>query len=93
MVIPIGPRLVPSAPFTLYIFVCTNVDLGCSLLKHASDIHEIVVLVSNRDIMLFLLIVMGKFMAYFMLLNLTLIILSVHDSHPESDEESRIFRF
>ena len=59
------------------IYFCTNVGLGCSLLKHALDIHEIVAPVSNRDIVLFLLIVTGKFAAYFMLLNLTSIILSV----------------
>ena len=63
---------------------------GCSLLKHAFDIHEIVAPVSDRDIVLFLLIVTGKFMAYFMLPHLTLMILSVHDSHAESDEESRL---
>ena len=90
MVIPIRPRLFPLAPFTLYICVCTNVGLDCSLLKHASDTHEIVTPVSNRDIVVFVLIVTGKFMAYFMLLNLTLIILSVHDSHSKSDEETRL---
>ena len=90
MVIPIGPRLFLLAQFTLYIFVCTKVHLGCSLLKHALDIHEIVVPVSNRDIVLFLLIVTRKFMAYFMLVNLTSIISSVHDSHSESDEESKL---
>ena len=45
--IPIGPRLFPSAPFTLYTFVCTNVGWGCSLMKHAFDIHEIVAPVSE----------------------------------------------
>ena len=40
--IPIGPRLFPLVPFTLYVFVCANVGLGCSLLKHAFDIQEIV---------------------------------------------------
>ena len=63
VVIPIGPKLFPlSALFTLCIYLCTNFDLGCSLLKHALDIHEIVAPVSNRDIVLFLLIVIGQFM-------------------------------
>ena len=53
MVIPIGPRLFPSASFTLYVFVCTTVGLGCSLSKHAFDIQEVVAPVSNRDIVLF----------------------------------------
>ena len=90
VVVPIGPVLFPSALFTLFVFVCTNFGLGCSLLKYALNIHEIVVPVSNRHIVLFLLIVTGKFMTYFMLLSLTLIILSVHDSHSESDEGSKL---
>ena len=90
VVIPIRPQLFPLTPFTLYIYVCADFCLGCSLLKHALDIHEMVDPVSNRNIVLFLLIVTGKFVAYFMLLNLTSIILSVHDSHSESDEESKV---
>ena len=90
VIISTGPRLFPLAAFTLYIFVCRYFGLGCSLSKHALDIHEIVALVSNRYIVLFLLIVTGKFMAYFMLLNLTWIISSVHDSHSEPDEESKL---
>ena len=39
---------------------------------------------------LFLLIVTGKFAAYFILLNLTSIISSACDSPSESDEESRL---
>ena len=88
--IPIGPRLFPSAPFTLYIFVCTNVDLCHNLSKHVFDIHETVVPVSNIYIVLFLLIDTGKFVAYFMLLNLISIISLVCDNHSESDEESRL---
>ena len=90
VIVPIGPRLFPSVLFTLYIFVCTNFGLGCILSKHALGIHEIVVPVSNRDIVLFLLIVRGKFTAYFMMLNLTLIISSVCNSHSESDEELKL---
>ena len=90
MVIPIGPRLFPSAPFTLYIFICTNIGLDYSLLKHALDIHDIVAPVSNRDIVLFLLVVTGKFTTYFMLFSVTSIISSVHDCHSESDEESEL---
>ena len=90
MVIPIGLKLLLSAPFTLYVFVCTNVGLGCSLSKHAFDIQEIVTPVSNREMVLFLFIVTGKFASYFILLNLTSIILSALDSHSESHEESRL---
>ena len=90
MVIPIQPRLFPSALFTLYICVCTNFGLGCSLLNRALDTREIVAPVSNRDIVLFLLMVTGEFMVYFMLLNMTLIISSVCDSHSESDEDSKL---
>ena len=64
--------------------------LGCSLLKHDLDINKIVALVSNRDTVLFLLMVSGKFVAYFILLNLASIISSVHDTHSESDEESKL---
>ena len=46
--------------------------------------------VSNKEMVLSLLIVTGKFQAYFALLNLTSIISSAHDSHSESDEESRL---
>ena len=60
------------------------------LSKHTFDIQEIVAPVSNREMVLFLLIVTGKFTAYFILLNLTSIIASAHDSHSESDEESRL---
>ena len=90
VVVPIGPRLFPLALFTLYIFVCANFGLGCSLLKHAFDIHEIVAPVSNRDTVLFLLMVTGKFVAYLMLLSVTSIISLVCDSHSESDEESKL---
>ena len=89
VVIATRPRLFPSALFTLFIFVCTSFGLGCSLLKHALDIHEMVASLSNRDIVLFLLMITGKFVAYLMLLNLALIISSVSDSHSESDEESK----
>ena len=46
--------------------------------------------VSSKDMVLFLLIVTGKFVTYFVLLNVTSIILSSHDSHPESKEELSI---
>ena len=90
VVIPIGPRLFPSALFILYMFVCTNVGLCYSLSKHAFDTQEIDAPVSNRDVVLFLLNITGKFVAYFMLLSFTSIISSVSDSHSESDEESRL---
>ena len=67
----------------IYLFVCTNVGLHCSLLKLVLDIHEIVASVSNRDKVFFLIIVTGKCVAYFMLLNLTLIISLVYGSHYE----------
>ena len=65
VVVPQGPRLLPLASFTLYIYVCINVGLGSSLSKHAFDIQEMVVPVSNKDMALFLLIITGKFVAYF----------------------------
>ena len=92
VVIPIEPRLFPLASFTLYVLVCTNVGLGCSLLKDAFGIQDMVAPVSNRDTGLFLLIVTGKFAAYFMLLNLTSIISSAHDSHSEYDEETSCYQ-
>ena len=90
MVILIGPRPLPLVPFTLYVCVCTNCGLGCSLSKHAFDIQEIVALVSNKEMVLVLLIVTGKFEAYFILLNLNSINLSAQDSHSVSDEESKV---
>ena len=79
-----------SAPFTLYVCVCINVGLGSSLSKHPFDIHEMAVPVSNKDMVLFLLVVTGKFVIHFILLNLTSIILFACDSHSKSKEESRI---
>ena len=87
MVVPRGLRLLLSAPLTLYMCVCFSVGLGSSLSKHDFDIQEMVVPVSNKDIVLLLLIVTGKFAAYFMLVNLTSIILFSLDSHSESEEE------
>ena len=84
VVVPWRPRLLPLAPFTLY--VCGSVGLGSSLSKHAFDIQEMVVPVSNKDMVLFLLIVTVRFTAYFVLFNLTSIISSSHDSHSESEE-------
>ena len=43
---------------------------------------------SNRDIVSLLLIVTGKFVAYFILLSLTLIILFSFDNLSESEKES-----
>ena len=80
-------RLMPLAPFTLYVCVCVSVGLGSSLSKQAFDIQEMVVPVSNKDTVLLLLIVTGKLVAYFLLLNLTSIISFSHDSHSESEEE------
>ena len=64
MVIPSRPRLFQLAQFTLFVFVLTNLDLGCSLPRHDLEIHERVAPASNRDIVLFLLMVTGKFMSY-----------------------------
>ena len=52
--------------------------------------QEMVAPVSNREMVLLLLIVTGKFAAYFILVNLTSIISSAYDSHSEADEESRL---
>ena len=87
VVVPRGPRLLPLAPLTLYICVCVNVGLGSSLSKHLFDIQEIVAPVSNKDIVLLLLTVTGKFAAYFVLLNLTSIISFSFDRHSKSKEE------
>ena len=57
VVILTGPRLLPLAPFTLYVCVCTNAGLGCSLSKHVFDIQEILDPVSNIEMVLILLIV------------------------------------
>ena len=46
--------------------------------------------VLNREMVLFLLIVTGKFAAHFILFSLTSIISSAHDIHSKSDEESRL---
>ena len=69
--------------------VCTNVGFGCILSKYAFDIQDMVAPVSNKEMVLFLLTVTGKFAIYFMLLNFTSIISSAHYSHSESDEESK----
>ena len=64
--------------------------MGCNLSKHDFDMQEMVAPVSNRQMVLLLVIVTGKFAAYFILHNFISIILSVHDSHLASDEESRL---
>ena len=46
--------------------------------------------VSNREMVVLLLIVTEKFAAYLILLNLTSIILSAPDSHSESEEDSML---
>ena len=58
--------------------------------KHAFNLQEMVASVSSRDVVLFLLIVTGKFAAYFILLSLNSVISSACDSHSESEEQSRI---
>ena len=57
--------MLPLAPFTLYVCVCVNVGLGSSLSKHAFDIEEMVAPVSNKDIVLLVLIVTGKICGIF----------------------------
>ena len=68
----------------------TKVGIGCSLSKHAIDMQEIVAPIPNREMVSFSLIVTGKFTAFVMLLNLTSMILSAHDSHSETDKESKL---
>ena len=87
-VVPRGPRLLPSAPLTLYVCVCVNVSLGSSLSKHVFDIHEMVVPLSNKEIFVLLLTVTRKFAKYLVLLNLTSIISFSFDIHSESEEVS-----
>ena len=71
-------------------FVCIDTGLGSNLSKHVFYILEMVVPVSNREMVILLLIVTGKFAAYFILLSLTSMILSAHHSHSESEEESML---
>ena len=52
--------------------------------------QKMVAPVSNREMVLLLLIVTGKFAACFILFILTSIISLACDSHSESDEESRL---
>ena len=63
IVVSIGQRLLPLVPFTLYGHF-TNAGLGPNVSKHAFDIQEMVAPVSNSDMVLFFLIVTGKFVAY-----------------------------
>ena len=81
-------RLLPLAPLTLYVCVCVSVGLGSSLSKHVFDIQEMVAPLSNKDIVLMLLIVTGKFAVYFVLFNFSSIISLSFDSHSQSKEES-----
>ena len=80
----------PLAPFTLYVCVSTNAGLCCNLSKHAFDMQEMIGPVLNREMVLLLLIVTGKFAVCFILPHLTSMILSAHYNHSESDEESRL---
>ena len=56
--------MLPSAPFTLYVHVAVNGELGSSLSKHAFDMWEIVAPLSNKDTV-WLLILTGKLAAIF----------------------------
>ena len=69
IVVPRGLTLLLSAPLTLYVCVCVSVGFGSRLSKHAFDMEEMVAHVSNKNIVLFLLIVTRKFGAYFVLHN------------------------
>ena len=53
---PRGLRLLCLALVTLYMCVCVSVGLGSSLSKHTFDIQKIVASVSNKNIVLLLLI-------------------------------------
>ena len=44
-----GPRLLPLAPFTWHVCVSFSIGLGYSFSRHAFDIQEMVVPVSNKD--------------------------------------------
>ena len=69
-------------------WVCVSLGLGSTLSKHAFDIQEMVVPESNRHIVSLSLIVTGKSVVYFVLLNLTSVSLFSLDSHSESEDES-----
>ena len=60
------------------------------IVKTCFDIQEMVAPVSNREMVVLLLIGTGKFPTYFILLNLTSIISSAHDGHSEHEEESML---
>ena len=83
-----GSRLLSLAPLTLYVYVCVNVGFGSSLSKHVFDIQEMVAPVSNKDMILLLVTVTGKFATYFVVLNFTSLISFSFVSHSESKEES-----
>ena len=87
VVVPRGPTLLPSAPFTLYVHVAVNRSLRSSLPKHAFDMQEIVAPVSKKDTVWLLLILTGKLAAYLVSLSLTWLF---HFSHSESETESMI---
>ena len=74
MAVTRGPRLLPSAPFTLYECFVINWGLGSNLSKHVSDMQEIVAPVLNKDIIWLLLTLTGKLATYLLLLSLTSII-------------------
>ena len=82
-----GTETVAISIITLYIYVNDSVGLGSSFSKHAFDIKEMVMHMSNKDTVLLLLILTRKCVAYFVLLNLISIILFSHDSHSKSDKE------
>ena len=90
VVVPRGPRLLPSAQFTLYVCLVINRGLGSSLSKHVFGIQETVAPVSNEDTICLLLILTGKLAAYLLSLSLTPIILCSQDSHSESEAESAV---
>ena len=92
VVIPRQPKLLLLAPFTLHVCICTNATLDCSLSKHALDIQKMVAPVSNRERVLFLLIMTRNFAAYFILLSLILIISTAHDSHSESERSQGYYQ-
>ena len=84
MVVPRGPRLLPSAPFTLYVNLVMNGGLGSNLSKHTFYMQGTVAPISIKDTIWLLLTLTGKLAAYLLSLSLTYIISCSLDSHLES---------
>ena len=85
--VPRGPRLLPSAPFTLYVYCVNKGGLGFSLSKQVFDMQDIVLPVSNKNTVWLLLTLTGKLAAYLLSLSFTSIISWFCNIHSQSEAE------